>query len=759
MLQRALVLLPTLLVSGSVFSPLVADAGPAKDPFKPADRQHWAFQKVGRPAPPKVKNSPWVRNPIDAFVLSELEAKGLQPAPPADKITLLRRATLDLTGLPPTPEEADAFLRDKSAESFAHIVDHLLDSPQYGERWARHWLDLARYAESDGFKEDAVRPDIWRYRDYVIKSFNNDKPYDRFIKEQIAGDELWPDDPDARTATAFNRHYPDESNARILTQRRQEILNDITDTVGAVFTGLTYACARCHNHKYDPILQADYYRLQAFFANTAAADKTPLVSSEDLRRYNEKLALWKEKTRAIREEMDALEAPHREKLVKEYYDKYPTEIRAILNKPETERNPFERQMAWKAKQYLDPDSREFVGATAHVIDKIKGDNRKRWNELKVELDQFKELHPGELPLTSAMTDIGREAPKTFILRSGAYDAPRDEVEPGFLTILNPLPAKIVSPPGMASSGRRTALANILTDPENPLTARVMVNRLWQYHFGRGIVGTPSDFGFKGERPTHPQLLDWLAGEFVRNGWSMKKLHRLILTSSTYQLSSRYDVAAARIDPDNKLLWRFPRQRLEGEVIRDCALAVAGLLNPKLGGPSVLPELPPGLSVRGGWKVSTDEGERNRRSVYILVRRNTRYPMFETFDMPDTHESCARRNVTTTPVQALTMLNSELTLKWAEGFAARVLQAAGNDLDAQIDTAFRLALSRHPDKEEKKTAKQFFARQQNIVKERMDAGEPLALPPKLPEKADKAEAAVLVDFCHTLVNANEFVYEN
>ena len=536
-------------------------------------------------------------------------------------------------------------------------------------------------------------------------------------------------------------------------------MNDITDTAGAVFTGLTYACARCHNHKYDPILQADYYRLQAFFANTAAADKTPLVSSEDLGRYNAKLALWKEKTLAIRGEMDVLEAPHREKLVKEYFDKYPVEIRAILNKPEADRNPFERQMAWKAKQYLDPDSREFVGATPHIIDKLKGDNRKRWDALKAGLDQFKDLYPGELPVTSAMTDIGREAPKTFILLGGAYDAPRDEVQPGFLTILNRQPATIVPLQGVSSSGRRTALANILTDAENPLTARVMVNRLWQHHFGRGIVGTPGDFGFKGERPTHPQLLDWLAGEFIRNGWSLKKIHRLILTSNTYQQSSRYNEAASKVDPDNKLLWRFPRQRLEGEVIRDSALAVAGLLNPKMGGPSVLPELPPGLNVRGGWKVSADEAARNRRSVYILVRRNTRYPMFETFDMPDTHESCARRNVTTTPVQALTMLNSELTLQWAESFAGRVLRSAGSNLDAQIDAAFRLAYSRHPDQEEKKTVKQFFARQRNIVKERMDAGEPLALPPELPEKADPVETAALVDFCHTLINANEFVYQN
>src|SRR5438876_42897 len=298
----------------------------AKDPFSKEDRQYWAFQRVQRSAPPAVRNKSLVRNPIDAFIQFDLESKGLSLGSPADKVTLIRRATLDLIGLPPAPEEVDAFLTDKSARAFEKVVDRLLASPHYGERWARHWLDLARYAESEGFKEDETRPNIWRYRDYVIKSFNADKPYDRFIREQIAGDELWPDDPEARIATAFNRHYPDEHNARDLRQRRQEILNDITDTVGAVFTGLTFACARCHDHKFDPILQTDYYRLQAFFANIAAFDETPLLSPGELKQYREKLALWEEKTSTLREQMAAIEAPKRKEIEDDLLHKYPKEI-------------------------------------------------------------------------------------------------------------------------------------------------------------------------------------------------------------------------------------------------------------------------------------------------------------------------------------------------------------------------------------------------------------------------------------------------
>ena len=345
-------LLVTLALSPPAFIGLLS--APAADPgFSPQERSHWAFQNLAPSKPPKVDQTDWIRNPIDAFILARLEAQGLKPAPPADRVTWIRRATFDLTGLPPSPEEVDDFLADPSPKAFEKVVDRLLASPRYGERWARHWLDLARYAESEGFKADEIRPNAWRYRDYVIKSFNNDKPYDRFLKEQIAGDELWPDDSDARVATAFNRHYPDESNARNLMQRRQEILNDITDATTAVFMGLTVACARCHDHKYDPIRQSDYYRLQAFFANSGAADEIPLVPEKELKRYREQSAEWEEKTRAIREEMNALAEPHRRAIIKDYVDKYPPEIQDALNKSPEERTPIEWQMVHKANQYLE----------------------------------------------------------------------------------------------------------------------------------------------------------------------------------------------------------------------------------------------------------------------------------------------------------------------------------------------------------------------------------------------------------------------
>ena len=738
----------------------IAAAAPTEKIFDERDRAHWAFQKVVRPAAPNVGYPQRVWNPIDAFILVELEARKIPPSPAADKLTLIRRASLDLIGLPPTPQEIDDFLSDRSPNAFAQVVDRLLASPHYGERWGRHWLDLARYAESEGFKADETRPNAWRYRDYVIKSLNADKPYDRFVREQIAGDELWPDDPDARIATAFNRHYPDESNARNLMQRRQEILNDITDTVGAVFTGMTYACARCHDHKVDPILQTDYYRLQAFFANTAARDDVPLVAAEQLRQHGQKMAAWEEKTRTIREEMESIEAPHRAAIVKDYVDKYPAEIQAILNKTDDERNPFERQMAWKAKQYLDPKSHEYIAGTTAIVGKLKGEKKERWQELKKQRDEFAQLHPGELPIGSAMTDIGMEAPKTFLLNRGFFDKPKDEVAPGLMQILYSEPARIPTPKSGETTGRRAALANLLADPENPLTARVIVNRVWQHHFGRGIVGTPSDFGLKGDRPTHPQLLDWLASEFVRTGWSLKALHTLIMTSSTYQQSSLYRETAAKLDPENKLLWRFPRQRLEGEVIRDSALAVAGLLNTKMGGPSIFPELPAGMPApRGGWKVNDDATERNRRSVYVFVRRNTRYPMFDSFDMPDPHESCSRRNITTSPVQALTLLNSRLTLEWAQGFAGRVLDNAGTDARKQIETAFRLACGRLPDQTERRMAEEFFQSHRALLTERAADGGKLVLPTGVSESVESVHAAVLVDFCHALINANEFVYRN
>ena len=740
-------LIPSIAIS---LIPALAGDAPARHSFTAEQRSYWALQKVTRPALPAVHNPGWVRNPIDAFVVSQLEAKGLTPSPPADRVTLIRRVSLDLIGLPPTPEEVEAFLADRSPNAYENVVDRLLGSPNYGERWARHWLDLARYAESEGFKSDETRPNAWRYRDYVIDALNHDKPYDRFVQEQIAGDELWPEDPGARVATAFNRHYPDESNARNLLQRRQEILNDITDTVGSVFLGLTYGCARCHNHKFDPILQADYYRLQAFFANIRAMDDFALIGPQAIRRRQEQMTVWEEKTQSIRNEMSAIVAPKRKQMVDELFAKYPLEIQDAILKPAGERTPIEWQMYYKAKPYMNPSDDE-------VVENLKEKDKSRWSNLNAELTKYANLYPGDLPVGTGIADVSRQTPETHVLSVGVYDAPKEKVEPGFLTILDPSPARVSTPSGIESTGRRTALASWLTDPQNPLPARVMVNRLWHYHFGRGIVATPSDFGSMGERPSHPALLDWLASELVRRRWSLKAMHRLMVTSNTYQQSSLFNETATKVDPQDLWLWRFPRQRLEAEVIRDSALWVSGRLNLEMSGPSIFPELPPGMESRGGWRVTDSVPERDRRSVYVFVRRNTRYPLFEAFDMPDTHESCARRNVTTTAPQALSLLNSRLTLEWAQAFAGRVLAAAGASTEDQIDMAFRLAYSRRPESSENEIAKAFFKRQRDLLSEKPQ--DQLAMPTAFSASSDPLSAAALVDFCHVLINSNEFVYRN
>ena len=717
----------------------------AADTFTQRQREFWSFQPVKSQVPPVTRNAGWAHTPVDAFILSKLEAKQITPARAADKVTLLRRATFDLTGLAPTPEEVTAFLADQSPQAFEKIVDRLLSSPRYGERWGRHWLDLARFAESEGFKSDEARPNAWRYRDYVIDAFNNNKPYDRFVQEQIAGDELWPASAEARVATGFHRSYPDESNARNLMQRRQEILDDVTDTTGAVFMGLTYGCARCHNHKFDPILHVDYYRLQAFFANTAADDHIPMMSPDQLAVFKQRKASWEEQTAQVRTQIAALLEPVKHRNIQDYFEKYPLELQTMILKPAAARNPYETQMWAKAKPYLEMSD-------ADASRQLKGEPKKSYEGLKAELDRFQDVDPGELAEGMGMKDLGGVAPATHVLAVGVYDAPREQVQPGFLTLLDAKPASIVPLPN--STGRRTALARWLTEPQNPLTARVMVNRIWHYHFGRGIAGTPSDFGIMGERPTHPELLDWLASEFIKDGWNVKRMHKLIMLSAVYQQSSDFRSEAAEIDPNNRLLWAFNRQRLESEVIRDASLEVSGLLNLKSGGPSVYPELPEGmLTPRGGWKV-TKSDDRNRRSVYIFVKRNARYPMMEALDMPDTHESCSRREVTTTAPQALTMLNDKVALEWARALAGRALASPD-----PVNRAFELAYSRKPDGWEKDTVATFLEKQKKVIAARVAAGQPLALPSALPDGVEREFAAAFVDFCQMILNSNEFVYRN
>ncbi len=731
----------------------VLSANPREAPpqFTEQQRAWWAFQPPAAPEPP----ANGAANPIDAFVRARLAEKQIEISPPADKAALIRRASFDLLGLPPTPEQVEAFVNDDSPDAFARLIDRLLDSPHYGERWARHWLDLARYAESEGFKSDETRPNAWRYRDYVIEAFNADKPYDRFVQEQIAGDELWPESAEARIATGFNRHYADETSAAVLMQRRSEILLDITDAVGATFMGLTYGCAKCHDHKFDPLLQADYYRLQAFFANVTEDDEVVLLSEEEHAEYRRKLAAWQEATREIRDEMQALMAEDRAEFERSELLRRSAETQAAYTKPPEQLTMYERLMLKKHRWAL-----SYVGSDEKLLPAIEYDKKVRYKELAKELAKFEAQRPGELPVGSGLTELGAEAPPTHVLSLADFAAPGQEVQPGFPSILDPSPARYRPTANGKSSGRRTALAMWLTDPDNPLTGRVMVNRLWHYHFGRGIVRTPSDFGAMGDRPTHPRLLDYLTREFIENGWSLKHMHRLMMTSETYRQSSAYREEAAQADPLNKLLWRFPPGRLEGEAIRDAMLAVSGKLDPRIGGPSVFPALPDGaFTPRGGWDTSQSEADQNRRSIYIFVRRNGRYPMLESLDMPDPHEACARRNTTTSAPQALALLNSRHTVEWARGFAGRVVERAGADPARQADEAYRLAYSRLPDAWEKDTALTFFDSQSRIAAERAAAGEPIAVPDGLPAGMSRGQGAALTDFCHALLNSNEFVYRN
>jgi hypothetical protein len=727
-------------------------AGPNHTPQPPQDDKPWAFKSPVRPKLPAVKNAAWVRTPIDAFILARMEKEGIAPAPEADRVTLLRRVTFDLIGLPPTPAEIDAFVKDTAPDAYEKVVDRLLASPRYGERWAMYWLDLVRYAESDGFKADDPRPLAWRYRDYVIDAINKDKPYDRFILEQIAGDELFPDDQAALIATAYNRHYPSEHNAKNLELHRQEILNDMTDTTGLVFLGLTVGCARCHDHKYDPITQKDYYRLQAFFVAFRAKDDLLLGTPEQHRQYDQQMRAWEAETAEVRGKMATMEEPYRTKIVNGNKVKYDKFLQECYDLPAAKRTPLQQQLAEMFALQLKVDRGQMTKG-------MKPEIKQEYEDLVKELAKADHLKPKSPPIAMALTDVGPVAPATYLLKRGNYRVKGDEVQPGYLTIFDPAPAKIAPPAaGATSTGRRTALAKWLVQPDNPLTARVMANRVWQHHFGRGIVATPNDFGEIGKRATHPDLLDWLATEFVREGWSLKKLHRLMVTSATYRQSTKAAAATVEADPENELFSRMNRKRLEGEALRDAMLAASGELNLKAGGPSIFPELPAELVVpRGGWPVTADVKERNRRSIYVFAKRNLRYPLFGTFDAPEGNESCARRNVSTSAPQALMLLNGKLTVDWARSFAGRLLTEAGSEPADIVRHGYRIALGREPSAKEAQLMQAFLDQETKLCRERLAAKQTVLAPVGGPAATDAAFGGAVVDLCHVLLNLNEFVY--
>jgi hypothetical protein len=640
------------------------------------DRAHWAYQPLRKEAASGVQRSD--SNPIDHFIQSRLRAEGLSPAPPADRTTLIRRATFDLIGLPPTPAEVAAFENDPAPDAYNRLLDGLLDSPRYGEHWARHWLDLVRYAESDGYKQDGFREDAWRYRDYVIRAFNDDKPYSQFIVEQLAGDEVDPQNADALIATGYLRHGIYEYNQVDVRRQHADILNEITDVAADVFLAMGMGCARCHDHKFDPILQTDYYRLQAFFAPLVWRDDLDIATPNQRKEHEKKLSEWERATAEIRKQIDDLERTLGPLTHADRIKRFPPDVQDILNARAEDRTPYEEQIYQLAARQTMPFER---GKPSKEV-------KQQLDELKKKLATFQDRKPAPLAVAIGARDVGQIAPPTTIPNKTS-----PPLEPGFPEVLGGETPKIEPlPTAPNSTGRRAALARWIASPNNPLTARVMVNRLWQYHFGNGLATSSSDFGQLGERPTHEQLLDWLAGEFVNRGWSVKQMHRLIMSSATYQQSSHHPkpTVASTQDPQNKLLWRQNCRRLEAEQVRDAALAVAGELDLQMSGPSVVATKP-------------------RRTIYTKMIRNTRDPLLDVFDVPDGYLSVAQRNTTTTPSQALLMTNGDWMLARSKSLAGR-LESMSND--SVVRQAYQLIYSRRPTEEEVAAGMEFFQSQRN-----------------------------------------------
>jgi hypothetical protein len=714
-----------------------------KRPLEPEltdrDRNHWAFVKPTRPAPPRVRDRAWVRSPIDAFILARLEQAALTPAPPADRATLLRRVTFDLTGLPPTPAELDAWLADTSPNAYERLVDRLLASPHYGERWAQHWLDVVRFAESNGYEVDGERPHAWRYRDYVVRSLNADKPYDEFLREQIAGDELAAGrEPRTCTellvATGFHRCGPVHLVSGNVDPEvnRQEVLTEMTAGLGSAVLGLTIGCARCHDHKFDPVSQADYYRLQAFFA-AAQPKEVPIAGAEE-KAARERLAKeLNAKLAPLKKQVGELDRPVRDRLTEAKRAKLEPAYRDALAAAADKRTPAQKKLAEHAQILIRVTWDE-------VLDAMPAADRQRRAVLREQMHALDAQMPP--PAAEAWAVRNEEkTPATHLLIRGDVARKGAKLEPSVPRVLT-TQARGLPAAGLKPS--RVALADWATRPDHPLTARVLVNRLWQHHFGRGLVATPNDFGVRGERPTHPELLDWLAVEFVESGWSLKHLHRLMVLSSTYRQASRVaaDAPCRRLDADNRLLSRMNRRRLEGEALRDSLLAAAGTLNRKVGGPKVFVPLEPEVydliftegEPDGLWPVTPDQREHTRRTLYLFAKRNVRLPILEAFDQPDTLSSCPQRSVSTFAPQALILLNGPLAQGQSKRFAERLLRECGPDVDRLIDRAYRLALGRTPKDVEVRMGQDFLGGAANS---------------SLSERA--------ADFCLALVNRNEFVY--
>jgi hypothetical protein len=756
---------------------LLGGAAQAEPPVSAKDRDHWAFRRLARPALPQPRHADRVRTPVDAFVLSQLEGKRLTFAADADRVTLLRRAFLDLVGLPPAPSDVDAFLADGRPDAYERLLDRLLASPHFGERWGRHWLDVVGYADTAGFDIDAnlliLPAGKWKYRDYVIAAFNADKPYDRFITEQLAGDELvdWRAAPqltpamrEALVATGYLRTARDESHEpeSNIPLIYFGVLQNTVEVVGNSLLGLTLNCCRCHSHKFDPIPQRDYYRLMALFTpaynpnnwrpvyawkpgikDRGLPDVAP-VEAATIDRHNAEID---RQVKSLRRQQAELRRPYEARLFEAKLKALPEPIRAdtkaALETPAAKRNEVQRYLAGKFAAAL-AVKREEVAAALSPADRVRIDEL----GLKAAALAASRRSYG---IIQAIYDVG-PPPPTHLLRRGEYERPGPEVQPGFVSVLcdaNDTATFRAAPAAGPTSGRRTDFARWLTAPDSraaALLARVHVNRVWQHLFGRGIVATPENFGLTGEPPTHPELLDWLGGEFVRNGWRVKPLIKLLMTSTAYRQSCRPAAAAraAAVDPDNRLLWRMRLRRLEAEVIRDSILAVSGALRPALGGPPVLLHAEPDGKVVVDEKASPGAGAKYRRSVYLLSRRAYNLSLLNVFDQPLIAVNCPARDTSAVPLQALTMLNDAFVTEQAAAFAGRVACTAGAGGERPIRAAFRLALARPPTPAELRICAELLDRQAAAYRAA-----------KLAPVAAKHQA--LVQLCHTLLNTSEFLY--
>ncbi len=674
-------------------------------PIRPDERRFWSFQPVKRPQ---------ASASIDAFIRAKLSAKGLVPARPAAPRELIRRAYLDLIGLPPTPEEVAAFVKDDSPKKFANLVDRLLASPHYGERWGRHWLDLARYADSGGYEFDRDRGNAYLYRDWVVKALNADMPYNEFVGLQLAGDQLRPGDRDAIIATTYLA-LGGEPNTNT-PQTRADVLDDIIATTAGTMFGMTVGCARCHNHKFDPIPQKDYYRMQAVFFSAKPAE-VPLVSTEEVAKHQERLKQWTAGRKPIRDELAAFEKPFRDRLTAEKIAKLADYIKVALATPPEKRTEGQRLNAIQVEKTISLRDEELAPA-------ILGDDLVTWTALKKRLTGIENERP---KLDTAMAVEEKKLEPSYFSHHGSVDNPGSLMKPGVLSVGYEGEWNFAD-----GTSRRAAFADWITSRQNPLTARVMVNRIWQHHFGEGIVRTTSNFGRTGEAPTHPELLDFVASEFIQSGWSIKAMHRLIMNSAAYQMGSNDHAAGVKADPENRLLWRQARPRLEGEILRDSILAVAGTLDKTIGGPGIHPHIDPALWAGGSGRTwpgkPVDDPSTWRRSIYIFQKRTIPVPMMELFDGPSATGACARRNRSTIATQALILMNNAFVLDQARRFAGRLARDAQTP-EAQVRRAFDLALARQPSATELRESVAFIQR----------------------------SAQGLTDFAQAIFNLNEFAY--